>query len=154
ADRPALDHERNAEQRLDPLLAQDRVEDVRMVDLVQDERLEARGYPLREATPDGDPHALFDLSLEADRGARDELLGLVVDEEDRCGVDAQLLARAREQRRQQFVQPQVCERRISYALETPQVVGRNGGDRRFSVLPLQQAPRWRRTCCTRKRRGS
>ncbi len=84
----ALDDERDAEHRLDPLLPQDRVEDVRVVDVVEDHRLLLGGDPAREAAADRDADALLDLLLDPERGARDELVRLLVEEEDRARVDA------------------------------------------------------------------
>ena len=59
---------------LDALLAQDRVQHVRVVDVVEHDRPPLRRDPAREPAADGDPDALFDLFLEPDRGARDELV--------------------------------------------------------------------------------
>ena len=83
----ALDDERDAEHRLDPLLPQDRVEDVPVIDVVEDHRpLLGRDAP-GEAAADRDTDALLDLLLDAERSACDELVRLLVEQEDRAGVD-------------------------------------------------------------------
>ena len=66
AERPALDEQRDAEQRADALLAQDRVEDVGVVD-VGDRRSARRSATMRPAKPrpTGIAHALLDLLLDA-----------------------------------------------------------------------------------------
>ena len=95
----SLDHERDAEHRLDALLAQERVEDVCVVDVVEDHRPLLGGDPAREAAADRDADALLDLLLDPERGARDELVRLLVEQEDRARVDLEDLARPLEQRR-------------------------------------------------------
>ena len=78
--------EGHPEKRLDPLLPEDRVEDLRVVDVVEDYGSALRHDPPREAAADGDADAAFDLLLETDGGACDELASLVVEEEDGARV--------------------------------------------------------------------
>ena len=94
----ALDDERDAEHRLDPLLAQDRVEDVRVVDVVEDHRPLLGGDAAGEAAADRDADALLDLLLDPERGPGDELVRLLVEQEDRARVDLEDLAGALEER--------------------------------------------------------
>ena len=68
---------------LDPLLAEQWVEDVRVVDVVEHDRAPFRGDPAREAAANRDPDALFDLFLDSDRGAGDQVLAQLVAEQDR-----------------------------------------------------------------------
>ena len=70
----SFDHERDAEHRLDALLAQERVEDVGVVDVVEDHGPLLGGDPAREAAAHRDADALLYLFLDAERGARDELV--------------------------------------------------------------------------------
>jgi hypothetical protein len=116
-DRLAARHQRHAEERLDPLLAQDRVEDVGMVDVGQEDRLPQRRDPPREALAERDPDALLHLLLDPDRGARDQLVGGPVEQQDRAGVDGEDVVRSLEQRRQELVQLQVRQRRVREELQ-------------------------------------
>ena len=93
----ALDEQRHAEQRADALLAQDRVEDVGVVDVGDVDRPAPGRDAAREARADRDPDAALDLLLEALGGARDELLGVVVEEQDGDGVDIEDVLGARQQ---------------------------------------------------------
>ena len=70
ADHPALDQQRDAEQRADALLAQDRVEDVGVVDVL-DRRSARRSAAIRPAKPlpTGMADALHDLLLDPLGGA-------------------------------------------------------------------------------------
>ena len=72
-DPPARD-QRRTEQRLDALLAQNRVEDARVVDVVDRDRPALRGDATGEPLADGDPRTDLDLLLEPFRRARDELV--------------------------------------------------------------------------------
>ena len=121
ADLPLHD-ERHAEHRLDSLLAQERVEDVPVVDVVEDHRPLLGGDPPGEARADRDADALLQLLLDAERGAGDELVRRLVEQEDRARVDLEDLARPLEQRGEQLVQAQVGERGVGYGLQPPDVL--------------------------------
>ena len=56
-DHAPLDEQRHPQQRADALLAQDRVEDVRVVDVLDRDGPALGGDPPGEAAPDRDPHA-------------------------------------------------------------------------------------------------
>jgi hypothetical protein len=101
--RLSLHDERDAEHRLDPLLPQDRVEDVRVVDVVEDDRLLLGGDPPGEASADRDPDALLDLLFDAERRSCDQLVRPFVEQKDRAGVDLEDLPGPLEQRREQLV---------------------------------------------------
>jgi hypothetical protein len=105
---------------LDALLAQDRVKHVRVVDVVEHDRPPPRRDPAREPAADGDPDATFDLFLEPDRGARDELVPELVAEEDRGCVGAEHVPDAHEQLGEEIVQVQVRESGIRDELDPPQ----------------------------------
>ena len=89
ADQVTLDDQRHAEQRADPLLAQDRIHDVGVVDVGDEDRHALGRDPSREPSSDRDPHALLDLFLDPVRGARDQLLRVLVEQQDRDRVDRQ-----------------------------------------------------------------
>ena len=81
ADDVALDQQRDAEHRADPLLPQDRVDDVGVVEVLDEDRAPLGRDPAGEAAPDRDPDALLDLLLDALGGGRHELAGLVEQQE-------------------------------------------------------------------------
>ena len=60
----AADEERHPQERLDPLLAQDRVEHVGVVDVLDDYRMSIRRDPAGETLPDRDANTLFHLLLD------------------------------------------------------------------------------------------
>ncbi len=69
AEDAAFDQQRDAEQRADALLAQDRVEDVGVVDVVDRDRAALCGDAAGEALADGDHDAALDLFLDPLCGA-------------------------------------------------------------------------------------
>jgi hypothetical protein len=103
----AFDEQRHAEQRAHALHAQDRVENLGVVDVGDVDRPAARGDAPREAPADRDPHAALDLLLETLGGACDELLRVVVEEQDGGGVDAQDVLGARQQLVEQRLEGQL-----------------------------------------------
>ena len=119
AEHAALDEQRDAEQRADALLAQDRVDDLVVVEVEDRDRPALGGDAAGEALADRDAHALLDLLLDALGGASDERAALVVEHEDRRGVGAEDVADAQQQLRQQLVDGEVGERRVGDALQRP-----------------------------------
>ena len=91
ADQLALDDQRDPEQRLDALLAQDRIEDVGVVDVGDEDRDALGRDPAGEALAERNPHAALDLLLDPLGGAGDELLRGDVEQQDRDGVDRERL---------------------------------------------------------------
>ena len=93
--RPHVEHaehlsrheQRDAEHRLDPFPAQDRVEHVRVADVVDDHGLLQGGDATGEPAPDRDAHAGLDLLLDPDGRGRDELVRVLVEQQHRAGVD-------------------------------------------------------------------
>jgi hypothetical protein len=75
ADQITLHHQRQPEQRADALLPQDRVQDVGVVDVGDEDRHAFGGDPAREPLADRDPNPLLHLLLDALRSPRDPLLG-------------------------------------------------------------------------------
>jgi hypothetical protein len=120
ADDAVADDERHAEHRPDPLLAQDRVHHVGVVDVVEDHGLPGRGDPACEAAPDRDAHALLDLLLDPDRRACDQLLRVLVEQEDGARVDLEHVAHAQQQRPEQLVELEVRQRGVRQLLEPTQ----------------------------------
>ena len=131
--------ERDAEHRLDPLLAQDGVENVGVVDVGKDHRPPLGGDRPGESAADRDAHALLDLLLEPDRRARDELVPLRVEQEHGARVHSEDVPCAEQERLQQLLQLEMRERdvgdrlhrleprpRLLLRLEQPGVVDREG----------------------------
>ena len=117
AEHAAGDEQGDAEQAADALLAQDRVEDVGVVDVLDRDRGPGGGDAAGEAAADRDAHALLDLLLDALGGACAEHLAARLEQEDRGRVDVQDLGDALEQLDQQLVRRQVGERGVRDALE-------------------------------------
>ena len=59
---------------MDPLVPQDRVEHVGVIDLVEEHSALLRGDPAGEALPERDSHPLADLFLDAPGRGRDQEL--------------------------------------------------------------------------------
>ena len=86
AERASLHDERHAEERADPFLAQERVQDFGMVHVLDRDRAPVGDDVPGEAAADRDRDAALDLLLESLRSARDQLLAAFVHEQDRRGV--------------------------------------------------------------------
>ena len=123
AEQVAAGQQRHAEHRLDALLAQDRVEHVGVVDVLEDHRTPVRCDAARETAADRDADPLFDLFLDPDRRSRVELVRLLVQQQDGARVDLENLAHPNKQRREESVELQMRERRIRERLKLPQTVG-------------------------------
>ncbi len=104
ADDAAADEQRRAQERLDSLLAEDRVEHIRVIDVFDDNRAPLGGDPPREAEPEGDARPALDGFLEPARSPRHELVGRFVEQKERCGVAPQRVADADEQLVEQLVE--------------------------------------------------
>ena len=94
ADDAAADEQRRAQERLDPLLPQDRVEHVGVIDVLDDDRSPLGGDLPREAEPYGDARPALDGLLEPARSPRHELVRRLVEQEERCGVAPERVADA------------------------------------------------------------
>ena len=79
AEHPVADEQWRAQQRLDALLAQDGVEHVRVVDVLNDHDVACSRDTSGEAFAERDPRAALDLLLEAFGGTGDELAALLVE---------------------------------------------------------------------------
>jgi len=95
-----------------------------MVDVVENHRPFLGGYPAREAAAHRNADALFHFLLDPERSARDELVRVLVEQEDRAGVDLEDQTRAVEQRGQQLIETQVRKRRIGDGLQPPDMLRR------------------------------
>jgi hypothetical protein len=128
ADHAPLDQQRHAEQRLQALLDEDRIEDVGAGDVVDDDRSPLLRDPPGEPAAEWHAHPRLDLLLQPARRAGFELVGPLVEQQDRGGVDRDEAAHAREQLADQVVELEVCERRLTDRLEVAKAgVGRFPG---------------------------
>ena len=106
-----------------PLLAQDRIEDLRAVDVLDDDRPTLSGHAPREPTVDRDPDAPLGFLLEPDSSSGDELVPVVVMEEDRCCVRLEGFADSRQQFAEQLVELEVRERGVGNHLKSLKTLG-------------------------------
>ena len=95
ADRAVAEEEGHPEHRLDVFLAENRVDDVGPVEVVEDDRSALSGDAAGEAPAHWDADALRDLLLDADRGARRELVGLLVEQQHGARIGPEDVADAR-----------------------------------------------------------
>jgi hypothetical protein len=117
-----LGDQRDPEQRGDRLLPQDRVEDVRVVDLLDDHRSALRRDAPGEALAERDANALPDLLLEPAGRGRHEVGRCGVEEQDGGGVGAEEGAHAVQQFVEQFGDVEVGELRIGHELDPAESV--------------------------------
>ena len=116
SDHAAGRDQRHAEHALDALLAEDRVQDIRVVDVVEHDRACLGRDPACEAAADRDAHALLDLLLEPDGRPGDELVRRLV-EHQHCGrVDLQDVSQPHEQLAHELVEAKACERRLQHGM--------------------------------------
>ena len=138
AQEPALDEERHAEQRFQPFLGQERVEQLGLADIGDEDRPALLGDPAREAAAEWNPNPLarLDVLLEALGPARDELLSLLVQEERDRGVGAHDPADPLEQVLQEAVEVEMREGGLRDDLEVAQA-----SDRLFRIRACLALPR-------------
>ena len=117
ADSPRLDEQRHAEQRADPLVEQDRVDDVAGPDVGQEHRPALGRDASGEPRPEGNPHPLLHLLLDPLGRPGNEVLALLVEQQDRRGVDLEHLAQPRQERVQEVAETERREHRLGDRLE-------------------------------------
>ena len=101
ADDYPVRHQRSAHQGPDSLGQQDRVDDFRVINSVEDDRTAQRRYLAGETFAELDPDSLLYFLLES-RGRRgDQLAGRLVKQEDRRRVGLQHIADPLDQRFEQ-----------------------------------------------------
>jgi hypothetical protein len=120
----AFCEQRHAEQRLDSLLPQDRVEHVRVIDVVEDHRLLLGGDATGEAPADRDADALLYLFLDPDGCTCDQLVRIAVEHEDRAGVGRECVADAHQQLAEELLELEVRERDVCDRLQAVELRGR------------------------------
>ena len=128
-----------------------------MIDVVENDRSRVCCDPAGKAAAERDANALFDLLLDAAGRARDELVALLVEEQDRARVGGEHLARPIEQRVQQLLELQVTEGCVGQSLESPKtfrVADQIGQGRGIVAETRQNSPsaglsdRKRRSACS------
>jgi hypothetical protein len=123
-DQVALDDQRHAEQRPDPLLAQDRIQNVGVIDIGDEDGDTLSGDPAGKPLPQRKLDALFDLLLDSFRGAGHQLVGLRVVEQDRNRVDAQRFTDPEQELVEQLLELELGKRRVAQPVELRRLVGR------------------------------
>ena len=118
----AADEQRRAQERLDPLLPQERVEHVGVIDVLDDDRSPLGGDLAREAETHRDARPALHGLLEPARCARDELVGRLVEQKERCSVAPERLPDAGEQLVEQLVELEVCQCGIRDRLDAPELI--------------------------------
>ncbi len=127
ADEMPLDDQRHAEQRLDPDLPEDRVDDVGPADVADEDRRAIGGDAPGEPATDRDADAAIDLLLQTLGGPGEELRALLVGQEHSDGVDIEDLLDPLEDGVQKRLERQLGERRIAEAVEVREPCGRGRG---------------------------
>ena len=124
SDHRALHHERDAEQGPYAALAQDGVHDVGLAQVHDGDRRAFGRDSAGEPPAERDAHTLPDLLLEPLGRAGYELGGLLVDEQDRGGVDVEHLADAHEQLVEQRLEAEIRQGGIAQAIQISRALRR------------------------------
>ena len=140
ADDVALDVDRHAEHRTDAPLSEDRVYDVGVVEILDDDRTSLGGDAASETTGKRYLHALADLLLQSSCGACDEDPAILIEQQHRGGVDFQGAAYALQKLGKHVLQGHVAERGVGDAQEVVAATLRDGGAERGVFVPGVVAP--------------
>lgn len=124
ADQNSLHDQRHAEQRADARLAEDRIEDVGVIDIGDEDGHALLGDPAGEALADRDADSLLHLRLHALGGASHELVLLVVEQQDGDGVHGQRVLHPVEQLAEEVLQAELGQRGVAQAVQRPDLGGR------------------------------
>ena len=117
-------HDRHVGQRAS--IIQDRVEQIGVVDVVDDDRTTLCRDPSGKPAADRDPHALLDFLFDPFRRPCDELVRRLVEQENRTGVGIQQIPNACQQFVEQIFEREVRERSVGHGLQPRQYVRRCG----------------------------
>ncbi len=115
SDHASFHVDRHSQHRADALLAQDRVDDIGLAEVLDHDRAAAGGDAPREPARQWHLHALAHLLLEAARGARDQHPAVLVEQEDRRRVRVQTVANTPQQLGEHLLEREVVERIIGHA---------------------------------------
>ena len=124
ADHCAVDEQWHADEEVDSLFQQDRIEYVAVIDVIQDDRSRLRGDAAREAPANGDADALRDFFLQPARGGGDEVTRGAVKQEHRGGVGIQDLLHPAQQFDEEIIGAEVGQRRIRNRPDVAELVRR------------------------------
>ena len=127
ADDAAFDVYRNAEHRADALLPEDRVYDLGVVEILDDDGTCLDGDAAREAAGERHLDTLADLLLESSCGACEEDATILVEQQHRCGVDLECAADALEQFGEHVLQGHVALRGVGDPEQVATAAQRYGG---------------------------
>ena len=119
-DHLAVRQQRDAQERTDPLLEEDRIQDGAVVHSIERDRPSFGSDTSGEPLPDRDTDPLLDFFLYPFRCSGDELIRRWVEQQDGCRVGIQDVPHAQEQLVEQIVHTQMGEGRISDELHAPE----------------------------------
>ena len=128
-DRRALHDQRDAEQRADAALAENRVHHVGVVDVADHDRPHVGRDPAGEPAAERDAAALPDLLLEPARGARHDLTGVTVEQQHGDRVHLEDRLHPFEQLLEHVVEREMRERPLAHGLHVAQPPGCCAGNR-------------------------
>jgi hypothetical protein len=117
-----MDEQRNARQRPDALLQQQRVQHAAVIGVIQDDRPPLGGDATREPPANWNPDALADFLLQAAGRGGNQLAARVVQQQHRRGIGIQDLLDPAQQRGKEVISAQMRQRRIGHRPDTPQLV--------------------------------
>ena len=117
ADCLAADQQRHAKERLDALLAEDRIEHLCVIDVVEHDGSALGSHAAREAAAERDTDAALHLLLDPDGRTGDEFVRLRVDQQHRACIHVEELARPQEERGKQLFEFEMRKRGIRQCLE-------------------------------------
>ena len=123
----ALGHQRDTQQRPDPLGVQQGIDDVAAADVFEHHGLRLGRNPAGEPSAQWHAHALPDLLLYPACDGRDQLIGPGFEQKYGRGVDAEEIADPIEQLDEQVFETELGQRRIGDRLDASQSIVRRFG---------------------------
>jgi hypothetical protein len=162
-----MDEQRNARQRPDALLQQQRVQHAAVIGVIQDDRPPLGGDATREPPANWNPDALADFLLQAAGRGGNQLAARIVQQQHRRGIGIQDLPDPAQQRGKEVISAQMRQRRIGpptgYPAACPPHLAAGAtalsprknnvsSIRRLAALPAQADP-LRRIACGEAGRG-
>ena len=140
AEHAVVSVQRRSDEGLDPLLAQDRVQDVRVVDVSNHDRPLLGRDSSSETLAERNAHSALNLLLEPLGRSRDQVLSLGVEEQDRARVGFEQITGPHEQLVEQFIQRELGQRDVGDGLEAAHPADRPLQDE-FERVTRALAPR-------------
>jgi hypothetical protein len=137
AEQPAFDDERDAEERADLLLVQERVDGITRFEIADDDRLAPGRDAAGEALANGKPEPGLDLLLETAGRPRHEFVRVLVEKQDCGGVALENVNDPDKKRLEKAVELEVRESRLGDPLKVAGEIVRGlgaGGAQRLRMV--------------------